>query len=258
MNLSKMAENKPGKLYIGTSGFSNSSWKGIFYPEKTKSADFLAYYATQFNCSEINSSFYNFPLAKTVEKWNDVTPDDFAFCAKLHRSITHFGRLKTPEPKLEEFINRFAPMQKKLKQILVQLPPSLKFEPEIVEAFYDALKPYQSEYNFAVEGRHLSWFTDESFYLMRENNVTHVIGDAGKFYVGYQEVTTNTSYIRMHGRIKLFASSYTHEELDEYAHLIAEYLREGLEVFLFFNNTMYEAALENAFYIREKIKGLLK
>ena len=252
-----MLEKMDKKLYIGTSGFSNSSWKGIFYPEKTKSTDFLAYYATKFNCSEINSSFYNFPLAKTIEKWNDVTPDDFAFCAKLHRSITHFGRLKSPEPKLEEFINRFAPMKNKLKQILVQLPPSLKFDPEIVENFYYALKPYQTEYNFSLEGRHVSWFTDESMHLMRENNITHVIGDAGKFYVGHEAVTTNTSYIRMHGRIKLFASSYTHEELDEFAELIAEYLKEGLEVFLFFNNTMYEAALENAFYTRNKINELL-
>src|ERR1035437_9210013 len=45
-------------LYIGTSAFTTAGWEGSFYPEGTKSADFLRYYAQHFNSVEIDSTFY--------------------------------------------------------------------------------------------------------------------------------------------------------------------------------------------------------
>lgn len=241
------------QLYIGTSGWSYSNWKGIFYPEKLASAKFLEYYSTQYNCTEINSSFYRIPLAKTAEKWAATVPDDFLFCTKLYRGITHYKKLKNPETDLQIFFERMAPLQPKLAMVLVQLPPSLAFNPEVVSQFYDALKPYQPAYKFALEARHKSWFTDESLLMMSDVKITHVIEDAGKFYVGHKAVTTDTVYIRMHGRNALFASSYTDNELDELAEEIIEYLQEELKVFVFFNNTMNGNAVLNANYLKNNI-----
>ncbi len=42
------------RIRIGTSGWAYSSWKPDFYPQKTPSAKFLNFYATQLNCVEVN------------------------------------------------------------------------------------------------------------------------------------------------------------------------------------------------------------
>ncbi|QHT71837.1 DUF72 domain-containing protein [Rhodocytophaga rosea] len=56
----------------------------MFYPFELKSADYLSYYATHFNATEINSSFYHFTMAKTIQKWLSLMPDSFRFAAKFH------------------------------------------------------------------------------------------------------------------------------------------------------------------------------
>ncbi len=56
------------QIIAGASGFSFAEWKGVFYPEKIKSADMLADYATQLPTVEINSSYYAIPKPETLEK----------------------------------------------------------------------------------------------------------------------------------------------------------------------------------------------
>jgi uncharacterized protein YecE (DUF72 family) len=76
-------------LYIGTPAFTASGWEGSFYPEGTKSADFLRYYAQHFNSVEVDSSFYRIPSASTVRGWASKTPAGFVFAAKVPQVITH-------------------------------------------------------------------------------------------------------------------------------------------------------------------------
>ena len=57
-------------------------WVGSFYPEGAKPADFSRYYSTQFNCVEIDSTFYRIPTAKTVDQWRERTPKGFVFATK--------------------------------------------------------------------------------------------------------------------------------------------------------------------------------
>ena len=46
------------RFHIGTSGYAYAEWKGKFYPDKTRSADMLPFYATQFGAvEEIRSPF---------------------------------------------------------------------------------------------------------------------------------------------------------------------------------------------------------
>lgn len=54
------------KLHLGTIGWSYDFWKGPFYPEKTASKNYLAYYSSQFNTVEVDSTFYRIPSEKTV------------------------------------------------------------------------------------------------------------------------------------------------------------------------------------------------
>ena len=44
-------------IRIGTSGWSYDDWVGPFYPAGTAAGDYLAYYATQYDVVEVDSTF---------------------------------------------------------------------------------------------------------------------------------------------------------------------------------------------------------
>src|SRR6476661_3294032 len=93
----------PGIL-LGTSAFTADGWQGSFYPPGMKSRDFLSYYATQFATVEVDSTFYGCPSANTVINWAARTPDDFVFCAKVPKTITHEKVLVDCAAEFEEFV----------------------------------------------------------------------------------------------------------------------------------------------------------
>ena len=84
-------------IRIGTSGWHYNEWHRLFYPPETKGYEELRYYSTQFHTVENNSSFYKIARISTYETWNRMTPEDFIFSVKLHKSITHIYRLHLTE-----------------------------------------------------------------------------------------------------------------------------------------------------------------
>lgn len=246
--------DKITNLYIATSGWSYN-WKGFFYPENLKSADYLNYYASQFNATEINSSFYHFTMVKTIEKWLTTTPDNFKFCPKINRQITHYSKLKNVEQPLKLFMDRFSLMGNRLGPVLIQLPASFKFDNSLVEDFYKLLRTDYPDKKFAIEVRHPSWFSDNSLDLMKKYNIIFVIASSGVRFPYFETVTSNSVYLRLHGDEKLYSSSYTDQQLKKYAEMVISYLKEKKEVWIFFNNTMDGAAVSNAKAIKQMIES---
>ena len=85
---------RPGQCRIGTSGWSYSDWKGVFYPDELAEQDFLSFYAEQFPTVELNNSFYHLPNVQTVKHWSETAPKGFIFSVKSSRFITHMKKLK--------------------------------------------------------------------------------------------------------------------------------------------------------------------
>lgn len=113
---------KDSQLFLGTSSWTAEGWVGSFYPEGTKPADFLQYYARHFNCVEIDSTFYRIPTAKTVEQWRDRTPKGFVFAAKGPGLITHQKVLLGADDDLKAFLRVMDLLGEKLGPILWQFP----------------------------------------------------------------------------------------------------------------------------------------
>ncbi|WP_242928785.1 DUF72 domain-containing protein [Pontibacter vulgaris] len=245
-------EIKPN-LHIGTSGWSYR-WQGIFYPPEIKSADYLAYYATRFNCTEINSSFYHFTMAKTIEKWLASTPESFRFAPKLNQEITHKRKFKDIDEPLDKFMSRYLLMGDRLGPVLIQIAASFHFERLVAQDFYQTLRDKYPTQQFALEARHRSWFTEESLDLLKEYDITFVIASAGKRFPGHETTTNDTAYLRLHGDEKLYSSAYTDEQLERYAFMVNDWLLDGKEVWVFFNNTIIGNAITDA----EKLRGLVE
>jgi uncharacterized protein YecE (DUF72 family) len=80
-------------FHLGTSSWTFSDWRGVFYPDAVTVKDQLAYYASQFNSVEVNTSFYGLPEPSTLLQWVDSVPPGFTFALKAPRVITHEKQL---------------------------------------------------------------------------------------------------------------------------------------------------------------------
>jgi uncharacterized protein YecE (DUF72 family) len=60
-------------IRLGTSAFTAAGWPGSLYPEILKPADYLSYYATQFDAVELDNTFYRTPGEGTVRGWDAKT-----------------------------------------------------------------------------------------------------------------------------------------------------------------------------------------
>jgi len=243
------------KIHIGTSGWSYKGWIGAFYPEGMKSTDWLAYYAKHFSTTEINSSFYHQTKPSTITKWLKKVPPGFLFCPKMSRYLTHMKKLHDPEESLRRFFEAYHIMKDHIGQVLIQLPASLHFHEETVLPFYKLLKEKYSDYSFALEVRHTSWFSAESIELMKQYDITLVIAQSERFPY-HETITARDIYLRFHGPKALYGSSYDDDTLKSYAAKIVAWEKQKHIIWAFFNNDINGHALENAGRLKRFIAAI--
>src|SRR5262249_53606140 len=162
--------------------WSYTSWKPSFFPEKLPSKRFLEFYGTRLNAVELNATFRRMPTASAIAGWVNATPADFRFAAKAHQSITHFKRLKDADESMRFFLRSLDPMREsgKLGPILVQTPPNLKADVDLLRSFSNVLAQV---YRFAFEFRHESWFCDEVYDILRSKNAALCWAESEKIVV---------------------------------------------------------------------------
>ena len=246
-----------GELRVGTSGWSYKHWLEVFYPKQLKPQQWLAYYAQHFDTVEINNTFYHLPQESTVRNWYAIAPDGFLFAMKLSRFITHQKKLRRVDDALETFIERMAPLREKTGPILIQLPPNLLFHAETARSFFELITRRLPNQRFAVEPRHESWFAGPCFELYREFNIALCMADSGNVFPELDRVTADWIYLRFHGRDGLYQGNYTEAMLRPFARKAALWLREGHDVFAYFNNDVAGFAVQNARLLREMIQQQL-
>jgi uncharacterized protein YecE (DUF72 family) len=206
----------------------------------------LERYAAGFGCAEINSSFHRSHRPLTYQRWAETVPADFRFSAKLAKTITHKQRLADAEALVESFIAELGGLGTKLAVILVQLPPSLVFDPAVTAAFFDNLAS-RTQVQLVCEPRHPSWFEAEADALLAERRIARVAADPAKVPAAAEPGGwRGLSYYRLHGSPVPYRSSYEPERLEAYARSMAADLAEGRDVWCIFDNTASSAATGNA------------
>ena len=234
------------KIHIGTSGWSYKHWRGVFYPRTLAASKWLGFYTGVFATTEVNGSFYRLPTAETVKKWAEAVPDEFLFCPKMSRYLTHMKKLREPEEPLERFFSVFHFMQEKIGPVLIQLPPMLLFNYEVAEHFYRLLKMNYRDYDFVIEVRHATWLQEKSLTLMTAYDIGFVISQSNQVFPYAEVVTAKNIYVRFHGPADLYASSYSDEALKSYAEKFIAWVKEGHEVWAYFNNDIHGHATKDA------------
>jgi uncharacterized protein YecE (DUF72 family) len=210
----------PGRIWIGTSGFSYPEWKGTFYPSDLSTKKYLSFYANHFPTTEINNSFYRTPNSKTVEGWYNEVPSDFTFTLKLNQNITHRKRLKGAEEEMNYFLEIASHLQEKLGTILVQLPPYFKKDAEVLERFVSA---YGKKARFAFEFRHATWNDREVYTILRNHNCAWGVVEAEE-QEAIREITADFTYLRLR------KGDYSSAELKEWSNWIQ---RQSIDVYCY-------------------------
>ncbi|OKL40322.1 DUF72 domain-containing protein [Pontibacter flavimaris] len=235
------------QLHIGTSGWHYRHWVGTFYPKELRPSGFTGYYTGHFSTVEINNSFYKLPPAETFARWRESVPDNFIFAVKASRYLTHMKKLLEPQEPLSRFFAAANALEHKLGPVLFQLPPGWKVNVRRLQDFMALLPPY---YKYTFEFRHPSWYTDEVLNLLRKHNAAFCIYELD----GHQSplhVTAGFVYVRLHGPGGKYAGSYPEEALQGWAQQCQDWQRQGLEVYVYFDNDQLGYAAFNALRLQE-------
>jgi uncharacterized protein YecE (DUF72 family) len=172
------------------------------------------------------------------------------FAVKGSRYITHMLRLTEIETPLANFFaSGVLALGRKLGPVLWQFPPSFRFNPEKLEAFFELLprdtdqatrlarrhdarvkgrsylKPGPKRtLRHAIEIRHDSFMTPDFIALLRRHRIGLVVADTVEWPL-LMDVTSDFIYCRLHGSEELYASGYDDAALDRWADHIAAWVR---------------------------------
>ncbi|MBN2426734.1 MAG: DUF72 domain-containing protein [Deltaproteobacteria bacterium] len=210
----------------------------------------LAFYAGNFNCVEINNSFYRLPDLETFRKWGNTVPEGFAFAVKASRYLTHMKKLKDPSEALKKLLECARGLGPKLGPVLFQLPPRWHCNAERLQDFLGEMPP---DVRCAFEFRDKSWFNERVYDILQDAGAAFCIHDLGG-ELSPVVVTADFIYVRFHGPGAAYQGKYQVEALRLWAERLAGWNAQGREVFCFFNNDENAYAVANALELKRIVE----
>jgi uncharacterized protein YecE (DUF72 family) len=155
---------------IGTGGWAYFQVPGL--------SSLLAY-SRVFDFVEVNSTFYQIPPLKEVERWRQLVPQDFKFSVRAHRSITHQHKLQ-PLQETYEVLDRMKQICSVLNADILHLQTPTTFRP--TEASIDNLRNFLASANLGrlrialeMRGVQPSNLPSDLVKTMQDFNVVHSI-----------------------------------------------------------------------------------
>lgn len=218
-----------------------------------------------FGTVEGNTTFYALPTMEVVRRWAEEARPGFRFALKTPAAITHEQQLAGAEDLTAEWIERLRTLQAvdRLGPTLLQLPPyfggsQLRDLAKFVEA-------WPADLPLAVEPRHDDYFDGagcerEFDGLLRERGVDRAIFDSRALFQSPPDddierasqgrkpnpphrvtVTGRRPFVRFVGRNN---RALVQEWIAEWADVLAGWIEEGLQPYLFCHSPNDAFALE--------------
>ena len=235
------------RVFIGTSGYVYPHWRGLFYPERLPQREWLRFYARHFETVELNNPFYRLPEAATFRSWRDAAPKEFVYAVKASRFITHIKKLKDPEEPLATFLERARVLAHTLGPVLFQLPGNFRADLERLDQFLVVLarQRFVKRLRAVLEVRHPTWLERDVTDRLTKAGVALCLADWPECPVE-GPATAGFVYVRRHGAGLRYGGSYPDARLKEDAQRISDWLRQGRDVYVYFNNDQTAFAARNA------------
>lgn len=250
------------RALVGVSGWRYPRWRGDFYPAGLPQRLELTYAAERMTSIEVNGSFYSLQRPSSYAAWRDAVPPECVLALKGGRFITHLKRLVGVETALANFFaSGPLALGPKLGPVLWQLPERIAFDPDVLAAFF-ALLPrttdeagalarrhdgrlkepavltprHEGPVRHALEPRHPSFDSDAARAVCAEHGVALVVADSAGRWPTMHDATSDFRYVRLHGDTELYASGYSDAALERWAQTCREWLAQGHDVHVYFDN----------------------
>jgi uncharacterized protein YecE (DUF72 family) len=242
-------------LYISTSAFTAAGWEGSFYPEGTKPADFLRYYAQHFDTVEVDSTFYRTPSKATVQGWAQKTPKEFVFAAKIPQVITHEKVLVDCDDDMAQFLKVMDALGEKLGPLLFQFGYFNRKAFVGVNDFLARLRPFLKKlpkgHKFAVEIRNKNWLVPQFVETLRERGAALTLIDQAwmprpaQWFEKLDPITADFTYVRWLGdrkgieeQTKVWDKVIVNRshELQEWAEILGKVHKRRFQIYAYANN----------------------
>lgn len=241
------------QLHLGCPVWACPEWVGTLYRSSNRRT-WLGDYSTVFNTVEGNSTFYALPSTDVVRNWAAETHPGFKFSLKFPRQISHEGQLAEDIDVSNHFLELLEILSEadRLGPAFLQLAPW--FSGEHLPRLRRYLMTIPREFPVAVEVRHLDFF-DQGRYetefeeILVEHQVDRVLFDSRALFSRPPEdaaerksqsrkprsplrhtVTHRHPFVRFVGRNRI---ETVDKWIQEWADVIANWLRQGLEPYVF-------------------------
>lgn len=232
------------RMNIGTAGWN------LPPPAREPTRCYLEQYATIFNCSEINSTFYHRHRHQTYVRWAASVPQNFCFSVKIPKTLTHDrgGRLT----EIRAFLDEISNLSSTLGPLLFQFPPGRSFVKAEIGALFGLLRRGYAG-PVVVEPRHHSWASADALKVLEEYHISVVAADPQPVRgLPCLRDPQTAWYFRLHGTPRMYYSSYTDDVLQGVAEKLLSVPIQN-NVWCIFDNTAMGAAFYNAFTLQRMI-----
>lgn len=237
------------RVRIGCAGWALDKAVQPLFPDR---GTHLERYSAVFPCVEINSSFYRPHQPKTYRRWAESVPPAFRFSAKVPREITHLRRLRDYDGPLDRFLSEALALGDKLGPLLIQLPPSARFEAASAEPFLEAFRA-RYEGALVLEPRHPTWFSPAPESLLRGLRIARAAADPAVVpEAAVPGGWPGLIYRRLHGSPKMYYSGYGPGRLEAYASALAGE-SAAAEAWCIFDNTAAGHAIPDALSLAARL-----
>lgn len=198
----KIAALTQRKIFVGTSSWKYTGWKGLIYrkeysSEKAFNHSCLEEYAEHYSTVGIDHTFYHWPTRSTFDTYLQQTPEGFLFGLKATERITIFQYPKlrrygkhagmanedflNSSLFLEEFLPPLENFRTRLGAILFEFshfyPGTIVNGQEFVDRldrFFSDLRKAQPSIPLGVEIRNGNWLQGPYFKMLTKHRVSHV------------------------------------------------------------------------------------
>jgi uncharacterized protein YecE (DUF72 family) len=237
----------PGRLLVGTSGFSYKGWAPRFYPPELRAADLLPYYAAQLPAVELNNTYYASPTPAKIAAWLAATPDDFRFSVKAQRGGSFRALQTDPAASIAWLTGPYRAFGERLGTVLFRVPDNARRDDAKLAAL---LAAWPADLPLTMELQDASWHVDETFAALATVGAALCATELPE--------DDEPPTLRRTGRflyLRLRRHEYSDAELDAWAARLEPFITAGDDAFVFFRHDEEGRGAELAQALRDRLGG---
>jgi uncharacterized protein YecE (DUF72 family) len=257
-------------IFVGTSGWRYSEWRGDFYPRGLPHRLELQYVAERVDSIELNGSFYSLQRPEAYRQWAQAPA---LFAVKGSRFITHMKKLNDVRVPLANFLaSGVLLLGEKLGPFLWQFPENMPLDEARFERFFELL-PRDTDAASRLARRHDARLKGRSALksparvslrhavelrrpcppalrrALEHHRIALVVADTAGVYPELHARTADFTYVRLHGETELYGGGYAPASLKRWARRIRGWARRR-DVYVYFDNDRHGRAPFDAMALR--------